>query len=114
MFGKWHINASPAGIGFDDWTVLDDQGEYYNTEIITQKGRSIVQGYATDLITDYSLDWLKNGRDKSKPCAILIHNKAPHRNLIPAPHHQTKYRGVTLRSAQRREGTQLESTVRTR
>src|SRR3546814_16342483 len=37
MFGKWHINASPAGIGFDDWKVLDDQGEYYNPDIITQK-----------------------------------------------------------------------------
>ena len=35
MFGKWHINRSPEGIGFDDWKVLDDQGEYYNPDIIT-------------------------------------------------------------------------------
>ena len=96
MFGKWHINASPAGIGFDDWKVLDDQGEYYNPDIITPRGRSIVEGYATDLITDYSLDWLKNGRDKSKPFAILIHHKAAHRNFMPALRHLTKYQGVTF------------------
>ena len=96
MFGKWHINQSPAGIGFDDWKVLDDQGEYYNPDIITPKGRSIVEGYATDLITQYSLDWLKNGRDKSKPFAILIHHKAPHRNFMPALRHVRKYQGVTF------------------
>src|SRR3546814_19959369 len=77
MFGKWHINQTPPGIRFDEWKVIDDQGEYYNPDIITPKGRSIVEGYATDLITQYSLDWLKNGRDKSKPFAILIHHKAP-------------------------------------
>src|SRR3546814_8515359 len=75
MFGKWHINQSPAGIGFDDWKVLDDQGEYYNPDIITPKGRSVVEGYATDLITQYSLDWLKPGRDKAKPFAILIRSE---------------------------------------
>ncbi|MBX3594060.1 sulfatase [Sphingomonas sp.] len=94
MFGKWHINYSPEGIGFDDWKVLDDQGEYYNPDIITPKGRSIVEGYATDLTTQYSLDWLKNGRDKSKPFAILIHHKAPHRNFMPALRHLTKYQNV--------------------
>lgn len=96
MFGKWHINHSPEGIGFDDWKVLDDQGEYYNPDIITPKGRSVVEGYATDLITRYSLDWLKNGRDKSKPFAILIHHKAPHRNFMPALRHVQKYQGVTF------------------
>ena len=96
MFGKWHINHSPEGIGFDDWKVLDDQGEYYNPDIIAPKGRSVVEGYATDLITRYSLDWLKNGRDKSKPFAILIHHKAPHRNFMPALRHVRKYQGVTF------------------
>lgn len=92
LFGKWHINYSPEGIGFDDWKILDDQGEYYNPDIITPKGRSIAHGYATDLITRYSLDWLKTGRDKSKPFAILIHHKAAHRNFMPALRHLAKYR----------------------
>src|SRR3546814_15873669 len=64
--------------------------------IITPKGRSIVEGYATELITQYSLDWLKNGRDKSKPFAILIHQKAPHRNFMPALRDVRKYQGATF------------------
>src|SRR3546814_14343357 len=55
-----------------------------------------VEGYATDLISQYSLDWLKTGRDKSKPFAILIHHKAPHRNFMPALRHVQKYQGVTF------------------
>lgn len=64
MFGKWHLNYSPEGIGFDDWKVLDDEGEYCNPDFVTPNGRSIVEGYATDLTTQYSFDWLKNGRDR--------------------------------------------------
>ncbi len=96
LFGKWHLNYSPKGIGLDAWKIFDDQGEYYNPDIITPKGRSIVEGYASDLVTQYSLDWLKNGRDKSKPFAILIHHKAPHRNFMPALRHVQKYQGVTF------------------
>src|SRR3546814_18413121 len=117
MFGKWYINQSPAGIGFDDWKVLDDQGEYYNPDIITPKGRSVVEGYATDLITQYSLDWLKTGRDKAKPFAILIHHKAPHRNFMPALRHVQKYQGVTFpvpSSEERRVGKKCVSTCRSR
>ena len=94
IFGKWHLNHSPAGAGFDSWKVLDDQGEYYNPDIITPDGESRVEGYATDLITRYSLDWLKNDRDKSKPFAILIHHKAPHRNFMPAIRHIQRYLGT--------------------
>ena len=94
IFGKWHLNHSPAGAGFDSWKVLDDQGEYYNPDIITPEGESRVGGYATDLITRYSLDWLKNERDKSKPFAILIHHKAPHRNFMPAIRHIQRYLGT--------------------
>ncbi len=94
IFGKWHLNHSPVGAGFDDWKVLDDQGEYYNPDIITPGGASRVEGYATDLITKYSLDWLEHGRDKSKPFAILIHHKAPHRNFMPAIRYIQKYVGT--------------------
>ena len=26
LFGKWHLNRSPEGIGLNEWKVLDDQG----------------------------------------------------------------------------------------
>ena len=43
-------------------------------------------GYVTDLITDFSLDWLKN-RDKSKPFLLMCQHKAPHREWSPALRH---------------------------
>ncbi|MBM0170555.1 sulfatase family protein [Altererythrobacter sp. C41] len=94
LFGKWHLNYSPEGAGFGTWKVLDDQGKYYNPDIITPDGRSVVEGYATDLVTDYSLEWLEEERDPDKPFAILIHHKAPHRNFMPAIRHLQKYLGT--------------------
>lgn len=94
LFGKWHLNYSPEGAGIDSWKVLDDQGKYYNPEIITPEGRSRVEGYATDLVTDYSLEWLERQRGADEPFAILIHHKAPHRNFMPAIRHLQKYLGT--------------------
>ncbi|WP_374408832.1 sulfatase/phosphatase domain-containing protein [Pelagerythrobacter sp.] len=94
LFGKWHLNYSPEGAGIGAWKVLDDQGKYYNPDIISPDGREVVEGYATDLVTDYSLDWLKNGRDAEKPFALLIHHKAPHRNFMPAIRHLQTYLGT--------------------
>ena len=94
LFGKWHLNYSPEGAGIDSWKVLDDQGKYYNPEIITPEGRTRVEGYATDLVTDYSLEWLEQQRDADEPFAILIHHKAPHRNFMPAIRHLQKYLGT--------------------
>lgn len=91
IFGKWHLNYSPEGAGFDSWKVLDDQGKYYNPDVITPDGRQVVEGYATDLITNYSLEWLEKERDPDKPFALLIHHKAPHRNFMPAIRHIQRY-----------------------
>ena len=91
LFGKWHLNYSPEGSGIGTWAVLDDQGKYYNPDIIRPDGRRMVEGYATDIVTAMSLDWLQEQRDADKPFAILIHHKAPHRNFMPAIRHLQKY-----------------------
>lgn len=93
LFGKWHLNYSPAGTGIETWKVLDDQGKYYNPDIITPFGRSKVEGYATDIITDLSIQWLEKQRDPSKPFALMIQHKAPHRNFMPAIRHIQRYLG---------------------
>ena len=49
-----------------------------------------VEGYVTDLITDFALKWL-NHRDNSKPFCLLLHNKGPHRNWMPDPKHFDMY-----------------------
>ena len=40
----------------------------------------------TDIITDLSIEWLKN-RDKSKPFLLMTQHKAPHREWSPALRH---------------------------
>jgi len=89
MIGKIHIDGKMQG--FDHWEVLPGQGDYYDPTFITDAGKHKITGYVTDIITDKSLDWLKNKRDKEKPFMLMIHHKAPHRWWIPAERHMSKY-----------------------
>ena len=84
LIGKWHLVSEPTG--FDEWRILPGQGVYYNPPMIHNGKRVKFDGYTTDLVTDFSLDWLK-GRDKSKPFLLMCQQKAPHREWEPAPRH---------------------------
>lgn len=84
MFGKWHLGTDP--VGFDEWHILPGQGVYYNPPMIHNGKRVKHEGYVTDIITDLSLDWLKQ-RDKSKPFLLMYQHKAPHREWLPALRH---------------------------
>jgi arylsulfatase A-like enzyme len=94
VFGKWHLVTEPTG--FDAWQILPGQGEYYNPPMITSQGRVKTHGYATEIITDLSLDWLKKGRDPNKPFMLLSWHKAPHRNWQPSPKYLNLFKGVTI------------------
>jgi arylsulfatase A-like enzyme len=81
IFGKWHLESLPQG--FDTWEIVPGQGDYYNPDFIHQNGDTIQEkGYLTHLITDKSINWMENVRDKDKPFCILIHHKAIHRNWM--------------------------------
>ncbi|NLX12886.1 MAG: sulfatase [Phycisphaerales bacterium] len=94
IIGKWHLQSEPTG--FDHWQVLIGQGPYYNPPFLTPDGKIEVTGYTTDIITDLALDWLKSGRDKSKPFMLMYQHKAPHRNWQPGPDHLNMYDDVTI------------------
>ena len=81
LIGKWHLETDPTG--FDHWEILPEQGIYYNPPMIRDGQRVKHPGYVTDIITDLSLDWLKQ-RDPSKPFMLLCWHKAPHRGWEPA------------------------------
>jgi arylsulfatase A-like enzyme len=84
IIGKWHLNTDPTG--FDYWHILPGQGIYYNPPMIKNGERVKHDGYTTDIITDLSIDWLKN-RDKNKPFLLMTQHKAPHREWSPALRH---------------------------
>lgn len=84
LVGKWHLVSDPTG--FDYWHILPGQGRYYNPPMIEMGKRVQHEGYATDIISDLSIGWLKN-RDRSKPFLLMTQHKAPHREWSPALRH---------------------------
>ncbi|MEZ5404482.1 MAG: sulfatase [Bryobacteraceae bacterium] len=79
MIGKWHLSHDP--VGFDTWRVLPGQGLYFDPEFIENGTRRKYKGYATDLTTDFALDFLKQESDK--PFCLVYQHKAPHRPFLP-------------------------------
>lgn len=95
IIGKWHLISNPTG--FNYWEVLPDQGNYYNPDFIQMDGtKKRFEGYVTDIVVDKSLEWLKNGRDKSKPFVLMTQQKAPHRNWVPAERHMNLFDNIDL------------------
>jgi len=113
LVGKWHLHGYPQG--FDSWNILNDQGNYYNPQFIRPQDTvninkeqidttahwtanlpdtAVVEGYATDLITDYALEYMEENKDKASPFFLMVHHKAPHRNWMPALRHANKYDSV--------------------
>lgn len=87
IVGKWHLISEPQG--FDYWCILSgqhEQGDYYNPDFIENGKHIIEDGYVTDIVTDKAIRFLKK-RDKSKPFCMMYHQKAPHRNWMPAHRH---------------------------
>lgn len=90
VIGKWHLTSDPTG--FDVWNILPGQGDYVNPSLYTAAGsKTYKNAYATDVITDLSLEFLKN-RPKDKPFFLLCHHKAPHRNWIPSEKYRQQFK----------------------
>jgi arylsulfatase A-like enzyme len=87
VIGKWHLISEPQG--FDYWCILsgqNEQGDYYTPDFIENGRRITEEGYVTDVITDKVINFIDN-RKNDKPFMIMYHQKAPHRNWMPAPRH---------------------------
>jgi len=84
VIGKWHLVSDPEG--YDHWHILPGQGAYYNPPMIRDGQPVKHTGYTTDLIGEFSIEWIKN-RDKTKPFLLMSQHKAPHREWAPALRH---------------------------
>ena len=102
FFGKWHMgraNDSPRE-GFDRWVSFAGQGHYYpvtrsdgSNNVINVDGVHVEQqGYITDELTEYAIDWLENRRDPNKPFFLYLSHKAVHSDAVPAPRHRDQYK----------------------
>ncbi len=89
LIGKWHLKSDPTG--FDHWTILPDQGEYYNPDLIEMGRKKRVPGYVSDILTDMAVDHIDARARSPRPFLLMLHHKAPHRNWQPAERHLTLY-----------------------
>ncbi len=111
VVGKWHLKQPPEA--FDYYNVLPGQGKYFNPVLYNRTGTTkkkikfeqdlvrdvyVTQytGHSSDVITDISLEWLKNKRDKSKPFFLMHHFKAPHGLFEFAPRYKNYLEDVEI------------------
>ncbi|NML08089.1 sulfatase [Sphingomonas sp. G-3-2-10] len=113
FFGKWHMgfDTDAPRPGFDKWVSFKGQGTYFATERLSPEriaagDRQMLNvdgvptkrtGYITDELTDYTMDWLETGRDKSKPFFVYLSHKAVHSDALPPERYKDQYKGLDIR-----------------
>lgn len=99
IIGKWHLKSTPTG--FDYFDVMKGQGQYYNPLLLKgnidglQEKRTVT-GYNSDIVGNLSIEWLKNGRDKSKPFMLMAQFKATHHGWCPGPEEYDLYDDIDI------------------
>jgi N-acetylglucosamine-6-sulfatase len=96
--GKWHMGNDPnPRPGFDRWVSFRGQG-VYNDPPLNIDGKEVKrEGYMTDLLTDYAVEFLDKPR--SKPFCLYLAHKAIHGPFTPAPRHAALFANDTPRIA---------------
>ena len=98
--GKIHMahyrNEKHIRPGFDYWYSFIGQGEYFDP-MVNDNGKEYQEkGYMTDILSDKTIDWLKEKRDPDKPFSLNLWHKAVHENHSPAPRHNKMFAKDTL------------------
>ena len=111
FIGKWHMgNDDSPRPGFDRWISFKGQGSYLNPEI-NEDGKDVnAQGYITDLLNGYAVEFIKQPHDK--PFLVYLAHKAIHpevmqhgdgsinlaeaERFIPAARHRSLFTGKKI------------------
>lgn len=100
FIGKMHMahkhGEEQPRPGYDYWLGFSGQGRYFDPEL-NENGREFTEkGYITDILTEKTVQWLINGRDKNKPFSLNLWHKAVHEPYRPAPRHDSLYHSDSL------------------
>lgn len=95
--GKWHMGEDDdrPRPGFDRWVSFRGQGVYENPVLNVDGARVEREGYTTDILTEYALDWLRQ-QDGSQPFFLELAHKAVHAEFVPAPRHAGRYADIQI------------------
>lgn len=96
FIGKWHMGSASANPrpGFDHWVSFRGQGVYENPTLNVNGETVERDGYMTDLLTDYALDWLDEQDAREEPFFLYLSHKAVHAEFNPAERHEGHYADV--------------------
>lgn len=98
LFGKWHLHCTPEG--FDEYKILSGQGGQgtYQNPTFTEKvaGDTKYDGYVSDIITDMTVNYLKNDLSKDKPFFMMCQHKAPHDFWEFPERHEHMFDGIDI------------------
>jgi len=113
FMGKWHMGQSSDAPrpGFDHWVSFLGQGSYLPTDGLSKEevaagvrqtlnvdGKPVPQkGYITDELTAYAIDWMENGRDRSKPFFLYLSHKAVHSDTRGPDRNAELYKDLDIR-----------------
>jgi len=115
MFGKWHLGYAPefnpVHQGFDEFKGFVSGNVDYHNHIDQenyfdwweQDKLKDDKGYITDLITDYSVDFIR--RNKDKPFLLVVNHGAPH---YPLQGRKTPGFRITRDSKEKRKGYKID------
>lgn len=83
LFGKWHVGHAdrfnPVHHGFDEFIgLLNGAGDFHYNDKNWRKGLEhyVMQGYATDIITENSIDFIE--RHQNEPFFLYVSHQTPH------------------------------------
>ena len=93
--GKWHMArwARPRP-GFDRWVAFSRQGDYQRNTLNVDGAWVLAEGYVTDVLTDYALDFLADS--DRRPFLLCLSHTAVHQPFTPAPRHADLYRDAPV------------------
>ena len=84
LVGKWHLASDPVGFDYYKYHISRGQQGFYWDPVYNDNGIEKKEtGYATNLTTNFALDWLKSRPNNEDPFCLLLQYKAPHREWSP-------------------------------
>ena len=94
--GKWHMGFDDSRRpGFDHWISFKGQGQFIDPVVNMNGAQVQTDGYLTDLITQWSIDYLENAT--AEPFCLVVSHEATHNPFIPAKRHEHLYKDVKVR-----------------
>lgn len=98
FIGKWHMGHASAEPrpGFDHWISFRGQGQYFNPTLNINGEEVEREGYTTDILTDYALEWLREQEGSDQPYFLYLSFKAVHHNFSPPERYAGLYAGEEI------------------